>query len=195
MLIIRLSQASAHDVERVGRVAATHGVLRHEVLLATDGYVLCDLDAPLEAARAHFADLPHVAEVMRLDTPYALASRRARPERTRIRVGPDLMVGSEEFVVMAGPCAVETVEQVRSVARAVRGSGARVLRGGAFKPRTSPFCFQGRGTEGLEILAKVGRENSLPVVSEVMDPRQIDDVVQATGIVQVGMRNVPTTPR
>ncbi len=118
-----------------------------------------------------------------------LVSREARPQGTRVRIG-NVVVGGEEFVVAAGPCAVETVGQVRAAAEAVAGCGARILRGGAFKPRTSPYAFQGLGAHGLDLLAEAGRAVGLPIVTEVLSTDDVDVVARHADCLQVGARNM-----
>ncbi|WP_370459019.1 3-deoxy-7-phosphoheptulonate synthase [Aggregicoccus sp. 17bor-14] len=120
-----------------------------------------------------------------------LVWREAHPEDTRVRVGTQgLEIGGAGFVVMAGPCAVEGVEQTETAAAAVARSGAHLLRGGVFKPRTSPYAFQGMGEPGLRILAEAGRKNGLPVISEVMDTAQIPMMLEHADVLQVGARNM-----
>ena len=120
---------------------------------------------------------------------HRIVSREARPESTRVRVGA-VEVGGTEFVVAAGPCAVESREQVLETAHAVAGAGARILRGGAYKPRTSPYAFQGLGEEGLELLADAGRAAGLPTVTEVMTAEDVPLVARWADALQVGARNV-----
>lgn len=133
--------------------------------------------------------LPGVEKVVRIMHPYKLASREANPEDTVIRLG-DLHIGGDGFVVMAGPCAVESLEQLLSTARDIKAAGANVLRGGAYKPRTSPYSFQGLEEEGLKILAIARDEIGLPVVSEVMNPRDVELVASYVDIIQIGARNM-----
>jgi 3-deoxy-7-phosphoheptulonate synthase len=116
------------------------------------------------------------------------SARGARPEGTRVRVG-NVEIGGSEIVVAAGPCSVETEAQVHEAARAVAGAGARLLRGGAFKPRTSPYAFQGLGEEGLRLLAAAGAATGLPVVTEVMTPEDVPLVARYADALQVGARN------
>jgi len=134
---------------------------------------------------------PPVSPSPRTRTPraYKLVSRDARSEDTRVRVG-DLLVGGEGFTVMAGPCAVESREQVEAAARGVRAHGAHVLRGGVFKPRTSPYAFQGLGYAGLDLLAAAGRANGMPIVTEVLSPEQVRTVAEKADLLQVGARNM-----
>ncbi len=122
------------------------------------------------------------------ESPFRLVARDARPEGTRVRLGR-AEVGGPEFVVAAGPCAVETREQMLAAAHGVAAAGARVLRGGAFKPRTSPYSFQGLGEEGLELLAEAGRAVNLPTVTEVVAPEDVELVARYADVLQVGARN------
>jgi 3-deoxy-7-phosphoheptulonate synthase len=112
--------------------------------------------------------------------------------KTTIKVG-SVTVG-EGFIVMAGPCAVESEEQIMATAQIVKESGANMLRGGAFKPRTSPYAFQGMGLKGLQLLEKAKREFDLPIVSEVMDPRDVSWVSEYVDVLQIGTRNMQRTP-
>jgi 3-deoxy-7-phosphoheptulonate synthase len=121
--------------------------------------------------------------------PYKLASRNFKPTGTVFPLG-DHMVGSKEIILMAGPCSVESRSQIMETAHAVKEAGAHVLRGGAFKPRTSPYSFQGLGVEGLEYLAEASQEYGLPVVTEVMEPAMVSLVCQYADILQVGARNM-----
>jgi 3-deoxy-7-phosphoheptulonate synthase len=133
--------------------------------------------------------LEGVREVIRITEPYKLASRSFRPEGTVVTLG-DVRIGGDEVIVMAGPCSVESEEQVRAAAAAVRRAGAKVLRGGAFKPRSSPYAFQGLGEDGLRLLRWAADEQGLKAVSEVMDVSQIGVMDQYVDILQVGARNM-----
>lgn len=131
---------------------------------------------------------PSVASVQRISAPYKMASRAFHPEDTIIKVG-NTSFGGKEIPVIAGPCSVESEEQVVEIAKAVKAAGAKLLRGGAFKPRTSPYSFQGLGKQGLEFLKTAKKETGLPIVTELMDARQLeyfDDV----DIIQIGTRNM-----
>jgi 3-deoxy-7-phosphoheptulonate synthase len=138
---------------------------------------------------AIFETLPGVLEVIPVSHPYKLVSREAKPEETVVTVG-GVPIGGGHFAVIAGPCSVENPEQTLAAARAVRSAGAHVLRGGAFKPRTSPYSFQGLGKPGLKILRDVGRETGLPVVSEALDEESLDLVVEYCDMIQIGARNM-----
>ncbi len=133
--------------------------------------------------------VPGVAEVVPISKPFKLSSREFEPENTVIDVG-GVKIGGNELVVMAGPCAAETREQVMSTARAVKAAGARILRGGAFKPSTSPYSFRGLGEEGLKLLAEAGEETGLPLITEVLTPQDVELVVKYADILQVGARNM-----
>jgi 3-deoxy-7-phosphoheptulonate synthase len=136
-----------------------------------------------------FEVLPGVKECHRIVSPYKLASRHFKPAGTRIKIG-DVEIGGDQVVVMAGPCSVESRDQIGQVAEQVAQSGAKVLRGGAFKPRSSPYSFQGMGEEGLKLLREAADRNHLLLVSEVMDQTQIPLIVDYVDILQVGARNM-----
>ena len=133
--------------------------------------------------------LDGVKEVVRITQPYKLCSRTFKPDGTVVHVG-DVRIGSNDVVVMAGPCTVESREQVHAAAEAVAKSGVRIMRGGAFKPRTSPHSFQGMGEEGLKLLSEAAKKHNLYVVSEVMDHTQIPMFLEHADILQVGARNM-----
>ncbi len=132
---------------------------------------------------------PHVERVMRVQEPYKKANRKFHPQDTVVRVG-ETRVGGGCFAVIAGPCSVESEEQMVTVAQAVKTSGAAMLRGGAFKPRTSPYSFQGMGAPGLDLLLEAKRAAGLPVVSEIMAPRYVDLFEEKVDLVQIGARNM-----
>jgi len=134
--------------------------------------------------------LPGVREVVRVTQPYKLASRAFRPEGTVVELPKGVRIGGNEVVVAAGPCAVETSEQINLIAERVAALGARLLRGGAFKPRSSPYTFQGLGEPGLVMLRHAADKNGLLVVSEVMDPSQIELMLPYVDLLQVGARNM-----
>jgi 3-deoxy-7-phosphoheptulonate synthase len=136
-----------------------------------------------------FEVMDGVKECHRIASPYKLASRNFRPGGTVVRVG-DVEIGGNRIVIMAGPCSVESEEQIEATAAVVARAGARVLRGGAFKPRTSPYSFQGLGERGLQLLRAAADRNGLKVISEVMDSDQISLLGEYVDIVQVGARNM-----
>lgn len=153
-----------------------------ESLLAVIGSAPADLAEHLEA-------MPAVQVVRRDSPPYALVSREHRPAASRVRVG-DVQIGGGELIVIAGPCAVESREGVLLAARLVADAGGSMLRGGAFKPRTSPYSFQGLGESGLEMLAEAREITGLPVVTEVVAPEDVELVAQYADMLQIGSRNM-----
>ena len=130
-----------------------------------------------------------VESVLRIVKPYKLASREFKKENTEINVGGNI-IGGNKIPVMAGPCAVENKTILMSIAEKVKGCGASFLRGGAYKPRTSPYSFQGLGEEGLKHLAETRKKTGLPVITEIMDPRDMDVIMEYTDIIQIGARNM-----
>ncbi|MGQ9523275.1 MAG: 3-deoxy-7-phosphoheptulonate synthase [Armatimonadota bacterium] len=133
--------------------------------------------------------LPAVERVVAILKPYKLVARQAKPERSIVRVR-DLEIGGSTVVVMAGPCTIENEDQLMRAARAVKDAGAHILRGGAYKPSTSPYSFHGLGEEGLRMLKAASEETGMPVITEVMDTRDVDLVSSYADILQIGMRNM-----
>jgi 3-deoxy-7-phosphoheptulonate synthase len=171
-----------HRIERMGYAAHTiRGELRTVIGAIGD-------DRGKERLKS-LESLECVETVQPILQPFKLASREVRREPTVVSV-KDVRIGGKEIVVMAGPCSVESREQVLEVAHKVKAGGARILRGGAFKPRTSPYSFQGLEEEGLKYLAEATRETGLPVVTEVMEPDKVDLVAQYSDILQIGARNI-----
>jgi 3-deoxy-7-phosphoheptulonate synthase len=144
-----------------------------------------DVTACLESLEA----TPGVEKAMRISAPYKFVSKEFKQERSRIRVNGS-EIGGDEFVVMAGPCSVENEKQILETAEAVAAAGAKVLRGGAFKPRTSPYDFQGLALEGLKLLAKAREATGLAIVTEVMSEGDVDTVAEYADVMQVGARNM-----
>ncbi|MGI6381091.1 MAG: 3-deoxy-7-phosphoheptulonate synthase [Anaerolineae bacterium] len=136
-----------------------------------------------------FAVLPAVASVTRIMRPFKLASREFRQDATTVRIG-DLVIGGKAVVIMAGPCSIESHEQLLATAKHVRACGATILRGGAFKPRTSPFSFQGLGVDGIEVASQVREELGIPIVSEITEPHHLEDVADRVDLLQIGARNM-----
>lgn len=196
MIIIVRSQARsderAHLLEVLGRTLGTLRPLtvtrmrEREVITLESGTPDSSLLALLRQQSA-------VEDIVQLSTPYKLVSRAFQAENTVIEVG-NVAIGGGMPVVMAGPCAVENREQLLTTAQAVKAAGAHMLRGGAFKPRTSPYQFQGLGLEGLEMLEAAREMTGLPVITEVMEPGMVDTVAQYADILQIGARNVQNFP-
>lgn len=133
---------------------------------------------------------PGVERVTRISMPYKLASKAIHPEPTVIQLNHGILIGDGSFVVMSGPCSVESEEQLRIIAKAVYDSGSRILRGGVFKPRTSPYAFQGLGIEGLKMMRKVADELGMLVISELMGTEHMEEFVKYVDIIQIGARNM-----
>ncbi len=133
---------------------------------------------------------PGVEEIIRISHPFKLASRNFRPDGSIVELGKGVSIGGAEVIVAAGPCAVESAGQIGEIAERVAGAGAKLLRGGAFKPRSSPYSFQGLGEQGLKLLREAADKNGLLVVSEVMDPSQIEVMLPYVDVMQVGARNM-----
>jgi 3-deoxy-7-phosphoheptulonate synthase len=133
--------------------------------------------------------MPGVENVVPILKPYKLASREVKKETSIIKISKDVSIGGKDIVVMAGPCAVESKKQIIEVATAVKDAGAKILRGGAFKPRTSPYAFQGMKEEGLKLLAKAREATGLPIITEVVNPETADLVAEYADILQIGTRN------
>ncbi len=144
-------------------------------------------ERPLEPE--HFELLPGVERAVRILHPFRLASRDFHPEDSLVRIN-GVSVGGQQVIIMAGPCSVESREQLMETAAAVKEAGAHVLRGGAFKPRTSPYAFQGLGLKGLELLREAREAFHLPIITEVMSPQEVTLVAQYSDILQVGARNM-----
>ena len=136
------------------------------------------------------AQLPGVARVMRVSEPYKKANRKYHPDNSVIDMGGGVTIGGNKLVVIAGPCSVESEEQILEVARSVQNSGAAALRGGAYKPRTSPYAFQGKGVEGVLLLDEARKATGLPIVSELMSADQLPLFEEAVDVIQIGARNM-----
>ena len=189
MLIVMRHGASPDEVERVCEVIAEMGYQSRPMpgrQRTTVGLV--GNDGRVDGSR--LAALPGVAEVLHVTKPYKQVSREWKPESTVVSLPGGLRIGGSEVVVMAGPCSVESEEQIMAAARAVRASGATVLRAGAFKPRTSPYSFQGLGRRGLELLARAREATGLLIVTEAMDPEGLEQVAAVADIIQLGARNM-----
>ncbi|HEY5885062.1 MAG TPA: 3-deoxy-7-phosphoheptulonate synthase [Pyrinomonadaceae bacterium] len=188
MLIVMKTDATPSQIEAVVRVITELGFRGHPLPGALRTAIgVTGNQGAVEATR--FENLPGVAEVIRVTKPYKLITLDLRPEKTIVRVG-DATIGGDELAIIAGPCAVESREQTFAIAETVKRSGARFFRGGAFKPRTSPYSFQGLGEEALRILAEVREEFGLRIVTEALDETGVDLVERYADMVQIGARNM-----
>jgi 3-deoxy-7-phosphoheptulonate synthase len=190
MMVVMTPQATPEEIQVVVERLEAAGV--HAKVMPGELTTAIGAIGDPEGVRAMALEgLPGVDQVIPISRPYKLASSElSHHEPTAFDVDGRRVGGGETFCLIAGPCTVESREQTRAVARAVAGGGASMLRGGAFKPRTSPFSFQGLGTEGLRILEEVREETGLPVVSEMTDPAFADRFAEVVDVVQVGARNM-----
>lgn len=189
MIIGMKKGATPEEIEAVRERATSLG-LDVQMNIGTDKTVVAILGSNTGKLQTDiFAVLPGVESVTRIMKPYKLASREFKPQGGIVNVG-GVEIGGKQLVVMAGPCAVEGQEQLAKSAEAVKSSGARILRGGAFKPRTSPFSFQGLKKSGLEMLARVREQYGMPVVTEVTDTHDVTMVAKYSDILQIGSRNM-----
>jgi 3-deoxy-7-phosphoheptulonate synthase len=188
MIVVMKVASSDNDVSAVIKRIESAGLKTHvsqgveRTIIGVVGQIYPELQDMLEM-------LHGVDEVIRVSKPYKLSSREFHPLDTTVNVG-DITIGGKEIVIIAGPCAVETEEQLFETANAVKAAGANMLRGGAFKPSTSPYQFRGLGEAGLELLARVKKEVGLPVITEVMSAREVELVASYADILQIGARNM-----
>jgi len=188
MLIVMKAAASRADVAAVEDKIRALGFTPNEIPGSTRLAIgITGNQGPLDPGL--FNMLPGVADAVPVSRPWKLVSREVKPDDTFVNIG-GAQIGGGRFGVIAGPCAVESREQVGVTAAAVKGAGARFLRGGAFKPRTSPYAFQGMKEEGLQILAEAREKTGLPVVTEVMDTRDVELVARYADVLQIGARNM-----
>jgi 3-deoxy-7-phosphoheptulonate synthase len=192
MVIILTPAATEAEIKELEHRLAGFGYQSHlsrgeeRTLVGAVGAAPPNKTAIMEALET----LSYVERVVPITRPYKLAAREFNPSGSQFEIGRGVTVGGDRTVVMAGPCSVESEEQIVSTARAVRAAGGHILRGGAFKPRTGPYHFQGLGDEGLRYLATARAETGLPIVTEVLDPRDVDRVSQTADILQLGARNM-----
>lgn len=188
MLIVMKSDATRAQIDRVVEIIEALG-LRGHVLPGETRTAIGITGNKGAVDPAHFENVPGVADAIRVTKPYKLISKDLRPEKSVIKVG-NAEIGGDELAIIAGPCAVEFPEQVLKVAETVAASGAQFFRGGAFKPRTSPYAFQGKGEDGLKILVEARDRYGLNIVTEAMDERGVDLVEKYGDCIQIGARNM-----
>jgi len=188
MVVVMKKNASTDAVETIIKEVTSLGFTPHlsegesRTLIGAIG------PAPTPEIREHLRAFPAVEGVVEITKPFKLASREFKHDDSYVMI-EDVKTGSGHFVVAAGPCGVESREQMQAAARIAKRHGARVLRGGAFKPRTSPYSFQGLGRDGLEILAAARRDTGLPIVTEVTSPELVETVAEVADMLQIGARN------
>ncbi|HEY3202254.1 MAG TPA: 3-deoxy-7-phosphoheptulonate synthase [Thermoanaerobaculia bacterium] len=188
MLVVMNAAATAEDIRRVVDTIEGLGLQAHPIPGAQRTAIGITGNRGAVDSGA-FENLPGVAEVIPVSAPYKLVSREAKRENTVVSIG-GVLVGGERLAIVAGPCAVESETQALEIGRRVKEAGATLYRGGAFKPRTSPYSFQGLGEKGLEILARVRKETELPIVTEVLDTETAELVAEYADCLQVGARNM-----
>jgi len=188
VIIVLKAGATPEEIESVvGRIRQAG--LEPQVLRGTERTVVAALGDERLLQSVPLATLAGVEEALPILAPYKLASREFKHDDTTISLG-NLVIGGKKIVLMAGPCSVETQDRLISIAESVKAAGATILRGGAFKPRTSPHAFQGLGEEGLEYLSEARRKTGLPVITEIMDPRDLPLIMAHADIIQIGARNM-----
>jgi 3-deoxy-7-phosphoheptulonate synthase len=189
MIIVLKPEATQAEIDHIMEKIRDRGLSPH-LSTGQERRVIGVIGDERTIQNVPLAIFPGVESVTPILAPYKLVSREFRKDNTIVTVGDGVALGGRSIPVMAGPCAVETKTQVTDVAQAVKKSGARVLRGGAFKPRTSPYAFQGLAEEGLQYLAEAKKATGLPIITEVVDSRDIDLVAQYADVLQIGARNM-----
>jgi len=190
MIIVMKKGASRSELAEVKKRIQELGYKPHVIHGETRNVIGAVGDERGKGVLQSIESMPGVENVVPILKPYKLASREVKPEPSVVEIAPGLTVGGDRLIVMAGPCSVESEEQILETAHVVKAAGASVLRGGAFKPRTSPYSFQGMEEEGLKLLAQARAETGLPIVTEVVNPRDVELVAKYADIMQVGARNV-----
>jgi 3-deoxy-7-phosphoheptulonate synthase len=191
MMIVMTPQATADEIDAVKARLESIGHLHVLVMPGELTTAIGAIGDPEGVAELGLEGMPGVDRVVPISRPYKLASSElAHDEPTILRINGRIVGGGETFCLIAGPCTVESREQTLDVARAVAEAGASMLRGGAFKPRTSPFAFKGLGVDGLEILAEARAETGLPIVTELLDSQHADAVGERADVIQIGARNM-----
>ncbi|MEX2113639.1 MAG: 3-deoxy-7-phosphoheptulonate synthase [Pirellulales bacterium] len=188
MIIILKSGCTDEQVDHVVKRVEALGLKAH-LSRGTYRTIIGVIGDESQYQPEQFQVLPGVVEVIRVLPPYKLASIDAHPQPSVVDVG-SVKIGGGNLGMIAGPCSVESPDRMDAIAGAVRAAGANILRGGAYKPRTSPYAYQGMGEEGLKILREVGDKHGLPIVTEVMDPRRVEVVDRYTDMIQIGARNM-----
>src|SRR5438270_235573 len=191
MMIVMTPQATAAEIEAVKVRLESVGHLHVLVMPGELTTAIGAIGDPQGVAELGIDGMPGVDRVVPISRPYKLASSElAHHEPTVLQIAGRRVGGGDTFCLIAGPCTVESREQTLTVARAVAAAGASMLRGGAFKPRTSPFAFKGLGVPGLEILAEARAETGLPIVTELLDAQHVDAVARYADVIQIGARNM-----
>ncbi|HJP40961.1 MAG TPA: 3-deoxy-7-phosphoheptulonate synthase [Dehalococcoidia bacterium] len=189
MIVVLSPGASDVEVKHIVDRVEESGHEAH-VSVGTERTIIGVIGPDLPELQDMFETMAGVEAVHRVTKPYKLVSREFRAGPSEIAVGEGVTVGGKTLAIMAGPCSIEDEEHIISTARAVKAAGANILRGGAFKPRTSPYAFRGLGEDGLKYLAAAGRETGMPVITELMSVRDLDAVCEHASVIQIGARNM-----
>ncbi|MEA3298531.1 MAG: 3-deoxy-7-phosphoheptulonate synthase [Chloroflexota bacterium] len=192
MIVVMKTSCSQDDISKIAERIDESGLKRH-ISQGITHTIIGILGQALPEFRDTLELLPGVEEVILVSKPYKLASREFHPRNTTVNAN-GITIGGNDITIMAGPCAVESKQQLLSTARAVKAAGASILRGGAFKPRTSPYQFQGLGEEGLKLLSMAREETGMPIITEVITPHDVELVAEYADILQVGARNMQNFP-
>jgi len=188
MLIVMKPRATAHEIDAVVDLITEIGLRAHPMPGATRTAIgITGNEGPIDGRR--FENLPGVAEVIRVTKPYKLVTLDLRPDKTVVRVG-DATIGGSELAIIAGPCAIESREQAFAVAKTVQKSGARFFRGGVWKPRTSPYTFQGLGDKALQIMTEIRDTFGVKIVTEAVEESHVDLIEKYGDVIQIGARNM-----
>ena len=196
MIIAMRADARAEDIDRVLARITDHGMTAlnlpggDRTVIGVASSIPADMREPLTETLLALPGVDHITQVSRI---YKLASREFHAADTVVNV-KGVEIGGDRVVVLAGPCAIESREQLMAAAEAVKGAGGRILRGGAYKPRTSPYAFQGLGEEGLKLLREIGEATGMPTITEVLDQHDVDVVAEHADILQIGARNMQNFP-
>ncbi len=188
MIVVMQSEATEQQVEHVVQMIRDLG-LRDHVIHGTDLTVVAVIGDDRKKDGSVLEQAPGVDRVMKVLAPYKMAARETKQQRSEVRISDQCIVGGRHVPVIAGPCSVESEAQILDAAQKVKDAGAHALRGGAFKPRTNPYSFQGLGEEGLKLLAQAREQTGLAVVTEVLTPSEVDLVVKYADCLQIGTRN------
>ncbi|MHB8172905.1 MAG: 3-deoxy-7-phosphoheptulonate synthase [Nitrospirota bacterium] len=188
MIVVLKPNATPKQIENIKKKLVEHGVSVH-ISKGKERTIIGAIGEESVVSELPLAAMPGVEKVMPILKPYKLVSREFRKENTVIKIGRE-KIGGAKLAIIAGPCAVEGRKKLLTVAEEVKKAGARFIRGGAFKPRTSPYSFQGLGEEGLKYLAEAREITGMPVVTELMDPRDTEMVVKYADVIQIGARNM-----
>ncbi|HEY9188497.1 MAG TPA: 3-deoxy-7-phosphoheptulonate synthase [Ignavibacteria bacterium] len=189
MIIVMKARATDNEIGAIVNKIENLGLKAH-ISKGVERTIIGAIGDERQIKQEQFEILPGVESVIPILKPYKLVSREFKPENSIIKVNNEVKIGGKEIVIMAGPCAVESEEQLITTALKVKEAGAKILRGGAFKPRTDPYSFQGLGEDGLKILAKARDITGLAIVTEVMDTTEVELVAEYSDILQIGARNM-----